>query len=226
MALLRPASQFLGCLPLSSGVKLLLWLHLAHAIYTCGMGIFNVTTNNQNIGYGTSANMQVFSAAWSMAGLPIIGMGLWGVHNVIEMPVWFYWYYLSVSATIDTVYLIDLFILRDACVHIQAQMLVDGGRAFACGVARMLSGVSAVVATFAVIYAVYIVWSYLQSLTDTGTSGLIGALLAKQGAQEATIPPERPDFSGDQLGYGAVYTAENFCPKRPHTVLLPKSTFA
>uniref|UniRef100_A0A7S1L538 Uncharacterized protein n=1 Tax=Alexandrium catenella TaxID=2925 RepID=A0A7S1L538_ALECA len=180
---MEPASKFLCFFNLGSGVKLVLWLHLAVCIYTCGMAIGNVM-NNSSVGVATSSGMQIFSAAWSMAGIPIVLMALWGTINRVEVAVRYYLYYLVVSAVIDTVYLIDLFVLRDACVHIQLAVMARGGRAFACGMARMFSGTAAVFATIGVFYMVYIIWSFCEELASPGSAGAIGELLSRADKRE------------------------------------------
>ena len=63
---------------------------------------------------------------------------------ILRMEVRLYWYYLLLSVGIDLVYVVDLFILRDACVHLKLSEVANGGQAFACGVARSISAAAAV----------------------------------------------------------------------------------
>mmetsp|Transcript_76297 Transcript_76297/g.223687 ORF Transcript_76297/g.223687 Transcript_76297/m.223687 type:complete len:238 (+) Transcript_76297:114-827(+) len=211
--MLQPTSRFLCCLPLSLGVKLLLWLHLACSVYTCGVAVGNVMMNFNGVGVGTSSGMQIFSAVWSMAGIPIILVAIGGVYNGLDVAVQYYLYYLAVSAVMDTAYLVDLFLLRDACVHIELAVMARGGKAFACGMARMFSGAAAVVATIGVLYMVYIVWSYCEDRASLGSEGAIGELLGRAekpsewhfghyGGNELMGKGERINLENDYYGSG------------------------
>lgn len=206
--MLQPASRFLCYFPLSVGVKLLLWLHLGVCIYTCGVAIGNVMMNFSNVGLATSSGMQIFSAAWSMAGIPLILVAIWGAYNRLEIAVRYYLYYLVVSAVIDTVYLIDLFLLQDACVHIQLAVMARGGRAFACGMARMFSATAAVIATLGVLYMVYIIWSFCEDLNSPGSSGVIGELLGRaEKSEDMHFGPKKQFLAerGDRINMGVDY---------------------
>mmetsp|Transcript_48719 Transcript_48719/g.112914 ORF Transcript_48719/g.112914 Transcript_48719/m.112914 type:complete len:232 (-) Transcript_48719:117-812(-) len=229
MDLLRPATRFICCFPLSLGVKFLLWLHFASCVYTCGMALSNVLLQVSTYGYATSMASQIFSAAWSMAGVPIIAVAIWGAAHKMEPPVRYYLFYLVASAVIDTVYLIDLFLVKDACVHIELAALVRGGRAFACGMARMFSGAAAVIATIGVIYMVHIVWSFCEELADTGSSGAISELLRHSQRQERSLTDKQWLGRGERLaldhgaysGGASGYNSVEAFSGRPH-VLYPQ----
>merc|ERR1719261_777459 len=89
--------------------------------------------------YGTSTATQIFSAYWSLIGIPLCLLGLWGLYHKLESHVRIYLYYLIVSLIIDTCYMIDLFLMRDACVRLQLVSQLSSGKAFACGVARSIN---------------------------------------------------------------------------------------
>lgn len=175
--MVQPAYSFLCCGPLSLGVKAVAWYHLFYNAYMCTMAIGNVTLQLPEYGYQSSTSSQIFTAAWALAGIPVILIGLWGVYRKLEPHVRIYLYYLIASVLIDTAYLFNLMILEDACTHVTLLMYVRGGRAFACGVARSISIAMFVVLTVVMLYFIYIVWSYCEDLTSGGTAAVIADLL-------------------------------------------------
>mmetsp|Transcript_70925 Transcript_70925/g.140744 ORF Transcript_70925/g.140744 Transcript_70925/m.140744 type:complete len:216 (-) Transcript_70925:171-818(-) len=202
MVSLRPANYFLCCLPLSLGTKLILWAHLAQSVYTCAMSIGNVMLDLNASGYATSAASQIFTGVWSMASIPIILAALWGVYHNFEVTIRLYMYYLILATFVDVVYLADLLVLKDACVHLKVDALANGGQAFACGVARTISGTTAAVATLGMFYLIYMVWSHCRELTEKSSSGAIAELLTnleQQALQESTKLWD--SGIGDEAGY-------------------------
>merc|ERR1719237_2060976 len=105
----------------------------------------------------------------------------------------------------DIVYLVDLFMVKDACVHLDYAALANDGKAFACGIARAISGSAAVVATIGVVYMLWIVWSYCEEVESHGHLNVIGELLG---------PPlkadNRPVARGvEENGYGEYGSVED-----------------
>merc|ERR1740138_1479039 len=91
----------------------------------------------------------------------------------------------------DTLYLVDLFVFKDACVHIKMAAVANNGKAFACGIARAMSGGAAVVATIGVFYMLWIVWSYCEDVESHGHINILGDLLGgpiKMGERLAHVP--------------------------------------
>ncbi|CAE7237841.1 BIP5 [Symbiodinium natans] len=171
--LVDPAETFLCCLPLGAGVKLLMWPHLALTLYTVAAAVENLIAGDQ----GATGTSQMFETIWSLIGVPIIAAGLWGVYHRLEPHVRMYWYYLVISFLIDLVYVVEIFIARDACAHLAPEVQGRQGQAFACGVARGVSTASAVAFALTFLYLIYIVWSWCEDVEGIGPADAIASLL-------------------------------------------------
>mmetsp|Transcript_22117 Transcript_22117/g.56440 ORF Transcript_22117/g.56440 Transcript_22117/m.56440 type:complete len:231 (+) Transcript_22117:135-827(+) len=184
--MLRPMGSFLCCMPLGQAVRAVMVLHLLQCFYTCALAIGNVVTVNDTVSHGTSVTSQILSAAWSLIGIPVCLVGIWGSRSRGEPHVRLYLYYLIACVAIDVAYLVNLFLVKDACVHLDIVAMARGGQAFACGVARAISGASAVVLTVALLYVSFAVWSHCEELAGTSIADRIGDLLASaEGKQKA-----------------------------------------
>lgn len=192
--MIPPASSFLCCFSLETGAKLITLFHLATCCYTCGMAIGTVCLSLPQYGYATSSGMQFFTAMWSLAGIPIVLLGLWGVYHKLEPNVRIYLYFLVASVLIDTWFTADLFLMKDACVQLELTSNLSEGRAFACGVARATNMTAFAIFTAVVAYMAYIVWSFCEELSCTGISDVIGGLFASC--------EDRKDYSGDYFENG------------------------
>ncbi|CAJ1442064.1 unnamed protein product, partial [Effrenium voratum] len=171
--LLNPTESFLCCLPLHVGVKVLMWPHLILVLYTVATAVENLIGDDQ----GAPGTSQMFETIWSLLGVPVLAAGLWGVYHRVESHVRLYWYYLVLSFLIDLVYIVDLFIVQDACVHLKLEEAARGGQAFACGVARSISATAAVVSCLAALYFIYVVWSWCEDMEGTDAEEAIAGLL-------------------------------------------------
>ncbi|CAE7436052.1 BIP5 [Symbiodinium sp. CCMP2592] len=165
--LVDPAETFLCCLPLGAGVKLLMWPHQALTLYTAAE---NLIAGDLGVSDWNISNVRNHL-------VPIITAGLWGVYHRLESHVRLYWYYLVLSFFIDMYYVVDIFVLRDACVHLALEVQNRQGQAFACGVARSVSTASAVVLTLVFLYLIYIVWSWCEDVEGTGAADAMARLL-------------------------------------------------
>jgi len=177
-----PATNCCGCLVLRTGVKLILLLNLIQNVYTCAMAVGHVILQLPTYGYATSVAMQIYMAAWCLAGIPIILIGLWGVFHHLAVMIWPYFYYMIVSFLIDLFFLVRIFVLKDVCAKLTVAQYSD--KAFACGCARMLSRAWVLVLTGVMLYFIYIVWSYCYDLSYGGTEGAITRLLVYDKQQE------------------------------------------
>lgn len=163
------ATSFLCCLPLITGARIILILNLAETICTAVMAAGNVIlTYEPEFGFGSSAVMQIFNSMWSLAGVPIILVALYGACSLMDPMsytyVRFYVYYLGISIIIDAMWLIDIFVVRDACKHLSPEAEAMRGKAFACGVARCLSGAVVIICLVLVVYGFWIMLSFLEVL--------------------------------------------------------------
>jgi len=172
---MQPATSCVGCLPVETGVKLILFYNLMQNAYCCAMAVGNVVLRLPTLGYGTSMTAQILTAAWCLAGIPIVVVALWGVFHRIEPFVRFYFYYMVTSILIDVGSLVNLLVIQDSC----ATLTIDHahGRAFACMIARSTNMVVLVFILAVSLYALYMVWSFMQDLTDGGSAAAIADLL-------------------------------------------------
>lgn len=143
------------------------------------MAVGNVVLRLPTLGYATSMTTQVMTAAWCLAGIPIVIVAIWGVFHRIEPFVRFYFCYMVSSILIDLGFLINLLVVQDSCASLSN--VSPHGRAFACMIARSTNLGVLLGIMVSSLYALYIVWSYLQDLTDGGTAATIANLLHGKG---------------------------------------------
>lgn len=174
MAWLQPLEQFLCCFSLGAAVKLLLVLHLWETVITASLGIYGVLDEQSSL--KPNSDGTIFSAAWSLLGLPFICLGIYGTYYRIARHVRAYLFYLSITFLLDMEYLISIFLMKDACVHIRPSISASG-RAIACAVARGLSGFAVFALAFAFLYMLFVVWSFCEELSDSDSSNAILKLL-------------------------------------------------
>mmetsp|Transcript_77990 Transcript_77990/g.137447 ORF Transcript_77990/g.137447 Transcript_77990/m.137447 type:complete len:258 (+) Transcript_77990:86-859(+) len=222
---ITPSSSFLCCFEPSLGVKLLMWPHLFLAIYTVAMATEEIVIE----GNGDFQAGNVFDMIWSLIGIPIIAVGLWGVYHRIEPHVRYYLYYLSISVLIDMYYVITYSLNTDACTNIRvpadaSKTIIpeaSNGKAFACGVATTMTTSSAVVLVLLSLWAIYIVWSWCEDAEGSTAAWALSDLLAlsegrplakREGYWSVSVPEVLGDaidtgesiYSGAKIVYGAL----------------------
>lgn len=193
----RPAHNFLGCFPLSFGVKLVMWPHLLLSFYYVSYVVSMLLSDDG----GFFEVSQILTTLTSLIGIPIIALGLFGVYNRLEPQVRTYLYYLLLCVAIDLYYIVDMFILRDSCVHVKLINHMRGGRAFACGIAQSISNVSAAVMVLGSLYMIYIVWSWCEEADGGHIDWALQGLLAmSEGKRPAKTRSQQMGLSMDGLG--------------------------
>eukprot|EP00927_Polykrikos_kofoidii_P068019 TRINITY_DN63429_c0_g1_i1.p1 TRINITY_DN63429_c0_g1~~TRINITY_DN63429_c0_g1_i1.p1 ORF type:complete len:225 (+),score=38.34 TRINITY_DN63429_c0_g1_i1:120-794(+) len=192
---MQKANSFLCFFYVRTGAKLIAWVHLMTCIYTVAAAIGDVIVGSPHK-YAVNVGTQVFTAAWSLAGIPLVSVGLWGIYYSLETHVRIYFYYLAASLAFDTYSVGKMFLRKDVCVHLKGAALLNGGQAFACGVARTMSFSVLVVSTVVVAYLTYIVWSFVQDLNSDGIADVIGELLGSMEAREERL--ENPYYQSVQ----------------------------
>lgn len=178
MACFPPLKRFLCCLPLSTGVKLFLVVHLWELVLFGSWGVYDLVQDPKQVSFEDTTAANVFSAVWWCLGIPVILAGLYGAVYHVQSHLRLYYYYLAASFIIDVVHLVQLFLVNDACVHLDGQDLGDGTR-FACGVARGISAVSVILLSAGLLYMIHIVWSFAEELADEGSAAIIEALMKR-----------------------------------------------
>lgn len=203
--MLSPARNFCCCIPLAAGVKIILYYHLIHNVFCCALAIGNVVLKLNTYPYVSSQLLQVFTAGWCLAGIPIIVIALWGVSYRLDMNIRLYLYYMVISFIVDIAFIIGVFIVEDVCVHLSlSEYVLSGGKAFSCGVAQAFSVAIAVILIVVLLYMIYIVWSFCYEISSGGTVSTIEALM--YGRDEMNIvgrDTQEGNFAG-WAGYSAI----------------------
>lgn len=184
--LVSPANKFACCFSLGFGVKLIMWPHLVLSLYSVATAIERILS-----GDGAFDAWQIFETVWSMLGVPLVAAGLWGVYHRLEPHVRLYLDYLTISVAIDLYQTLDLFLMRDSCVNIKLAPGAQGGRAFACGVARSISMTSVVVLVAVSFYLIYVVWSWCEEVDGSAAAYALTDLLAMADGKR---PPSVTEF--------------------------------
>lgn len=200
---LSPGRSFLGCFHLGFGVKLLLWSHLVLSCYYTAYSVTRIIDDDGSF-FDSS---QILDTLMALVGIPICVLGLYGVYNRLEPHVRVYLYYLALCVCIDLFYIVDMFLLRDSCVHLKLLNHMRGGRAFACGVAQSISNVSAALLVLAAFYMIYVVWSWCEEVDGNNVDWALQSLLAmsegkppvKHRSHELRMDPE---FFSNGVGAG------------------------
>lgn len=201
---ISPSSSFLCCFEPSLGVKLLMWPHLFLVIYTVAMAAEEIIVE----GDGDIKTAQVFDMIWSLFGIPVVAVGLWGVYHRIEPHVRYYLYYLIISVLIDMYYVITFSLNSDACQNVQLGSDVSNGKAFACGVATSMTLTTTAAIFLLAVWAIYIVWSWCEDAEGSAAAWALADLLAmSEGRQplkrESEWSVHIPDLVGNAVDTGA-----------------------
>merc|ERR1719440_1240559 len=159
------------------------------------MSTGNMLFNVQVYGYATSNATQLFSAAWALAGLPFIFLGIaavqWRSGPILQL----FLGYLVATFFIDIFFLIMIFFLKDACAHLKEypddgfvppgeEPVTKAGKAFACGVARGTSWALFWMLLLVMAYCIYTVWSHVKELMNGGSAGIIARLMSWEEEEE------------------------------------------
>jgi len=210
--MLRPTSQFgcCGCgFDLVTGVKLVLSSHLMLCFFCCAIAIGDIVLKVPSFGYVVSSAAEIYTAAWSLAGIPIIIVAIAGVNYRMEGNVRLYLYYLLATTLVDIGFFINILMTQDACTHLQPIVAAGGGRALACGIARSFSVVGFTIVVCVQLYCLYAVWSYCEDLAAGGSAAMIADLLyGRDDAFKARAMRGARMLSATEEGYtGGAYGA-------------------
>eukprot|EP00747_Dinoflagellata_sp_TGD_P164178 gnl/TRDRNA2_/TRDRNA2_183731_c0_seq1.p1 gnl/TRDRNA2_/TRDRNA2_183731_c0~~gnl/TRDRNA2_/TRDRNA2_183731_c0_seq1.p1 ORF type:complete len:244 (+),score=19.59 gnl/TRDRNA2_/TRDRNA2_183731_c0_seq1:61-732(+) len=202
--LFPPADQFLCGFRLTFGVKLTLWYYLCQNVVCCATSVANIVLKMPTLGYATSAIVQIYTAGWCLAGIPLILLALHGTYRRMAMHVRLFLWYMMVSFVIDFAYVVHFFMIKDACDNLP-NTVPNSGRAFACGIARSMSGGVVMLVTILHLYAIYIVWSFIQDITAGGSAAVLTDLLKQPQAAFRPLYADSPSTAHDHdffLAYG------------------------
>eukprot|EP00746_Dinoflagellata_sp_MGD_P002162 gnl/MRDRNA2_/MRDRNA2_104173_c0_seq1.p1 gnl/MRDRNA2_/MRDRNA2_104173_c0~~gnl/MRDRNA2_/MRDRNA2_104173_c0_seq1.p1 ORF type:complete len:239 (+),score=20.26 gnl/MRDRNA2_/MRDRNA2_104173_c0_seq1:96-812(+) len=194
-----------GLMSLRSSVRLILILHLMYnAFYvfiTAGNIILHVPIPETPPGPSTSENdltSQSWWAAWCLAGLPLIITGLWAVASKYDIVLRIYMVYLACTSIMDVVCFWQPLLEHDACELLPPNLQFHGF-SFACGFTRFFVFGFATLLALTEAYAILLVWSYCEEITDQGVDNL-GFADLRAGAKEALFRQNKEHYGGI-LGY-------------------------
>lgn len=163
MVYCRPASQFCCGCSVEFGVKSILLFNLQRNLLFILVAFMTIVFKNPFFSYSGSMALQTFLAALAIAGVPLILLALWAVHNKAEAPLRLYSYYMVLSFLIDMVFIVKEFIITGACSHIPT-IVSRNGEAFACGAARSANAFAVITAVSVELYLIFIVFSHCEEL--------------------------------------------------------------
>jgi hypothetical protein len=167
MVYCRPASQFCCGCSVEFGVKSILVFNLHRNLFFVFVAVMTMVFKNPMFSYSGSLTLQTFLAGLAIAGVPLILLALWAVHNKSEGPLRLYSYYMVLSFLIDMVFVTKEFIISGACSHIPT-IVSRSGEAFACGAARGANTVAVVTTVSIELYLIFIIFSYCEDLALSG----------------------------------------------------------
>merc|ERR1719440_1272463 len=159
------------------------------------MSTGNILFNVQVYGYATSNATQLFSAAWTLAGLPFIFLGIAAVHWRNGPILKLFLGYLVATFFIDIFFLVMIFLIKDACAHLKSypedtvippgeEPISKAGKAFACGVARGTSFALFWMMLLVMVYCIYTVWAHIKELMNGGSADIISRLMSWEVEEE------------------------------------------
>lgn len=161
----RPAIQFCCGCSLEFGVYL--WL-LAHFMINCFFIVvaFGDLVLMSGIGYTSNIYVEIGLCMWALAGQVFIFLGVWGVLQREEVKVRAYFFYLAATILGAIGFYVKLIVIDGPCAHLPAATV--HGNAWACGVGRGGSIVSAVFFVVVSFYMFFIVWSLIEDMSEAG----------------------------------------------------------
>jgi hypothetical protein len=206
---IKPASQFCCGCTMKYGMKVILGIHFLASIFFIIMTTGDVIWKNHNFQVFPTSGWELAVTGYSLAGLPIIALGLYGVLQRIEVHVRFYFYYMIMTMGLDLLYVLATFVLMFGC----GGLITGEGAAFACGASRATGFAFLFGSVVVQFYCLFFVWSFCEDLAEGGHAKSIGDLnyysdVAKakrlQNDPYAAILGLSEQVSGE---YGSVYEA-------------------
>jgi len=218
MACCRPATQFCCGCSLAWGVRLILFFHFLVCAFFI-VEVFGVTfAPGQTWAMTRDVGLDFFWAAYSLAGLPLILLGAWGLETKNEAFVRLYLLYLAATIAVNLFFTVKAYSFSKPCADLPG-ILASQGPAFACGVVRGGS-VSLVLLNAGIAgYLLFLVWSHCEDMANGGHPEF-SDILIDEDARDARrrrmdilkgiihAGSSTTNFTGLQyvpVGYGAVY---------------------
>lgn len=157
MVTIRPSHFCCGCLSLLIGIEFICLSHLLWCV-----GSVATASSAESIfffGVKISPTTQVFNAAWSLAGIPlIIGAGV-GMLYRIEYQLRMYFWYSLATFFINVTWGLSFLFSGDLCKTIVGKEVQTMGTAFVCGFTDTFVFFWMLMGILINLYCVYIIWS-------------------------------------------------------------------
>lgn len=163
---LRPAKLCCGCLSLLVGVEIICLINLL--ICVNDIAVASSIEPIQIAGVEISPEVQVFNAAWCMAGIPvIIGAGVGMLYRIESHLRIYFWYSLG-TFFLNLVWGLSFVISGSICTSIVSRDVQRMGTAFVCGFTDTFVFFWMLMAIVVSVYCLYIIWSAAEE-TGRGT---------------------------------------------------------
>lgn len=214
MPVCLPASQFCCGCSLVFGVRLVLIIHLlanlSVIVNAAGTMIFGW---NGRPPPATEAgmNLQVFLAAFCLAGLPIIFGAVWGTIKKVEALLRIYLAYMTCSFCVDMYFILKNIVFAGTCSGMSSVVRQDS-QAFACGVARGYNTLNVFFITMIQLYFMFIVLSHCEDLRLTGCENISDLVISQQALDKKLLKQDMYNSMFDTTQkipyeYGSLYNS-------------------
>eukprot|EP00440_Ansanella_granifera_P070715 gb/GFBE01076740.1/.p1 GENE.gb/GFBE01076740.1/~~gb/GFBE01076740.1/.p1 ORF type:complete len:234 (+),score=61.23 gb/GFBE01076740.1/:1-702(+) len=208
-----PASQFCCGCSLKSGAMLVLVINLFVNLFLLIRAALSIFRPDSPLAVVGDLPMQVFSAAFCLAGLPFIAFGCIGMARKDEVSLRAYYFYLLLAMVVAGYFIVEA-AAATTCGSLPRDMKAGG--AFFCGMIQVVSIFMCTVLLGNMIYGLYIVWSLCQDVglnVSTKFSDLeesYGSVMAKRLHEESHYllrshldeGREADTFNASMGGYG------------------------
>lgn len=174
---LQPTSSFACGCPLSWGVRTIMAFHLVACLIYLVATFSNIVLH---VGYFESISSwgplwQFLMIGFNITGVTVILLGLWGTIKRVDVAVRLYLLYLLMTFVLDTVALLYFFLWDDSCASQSKSATASYithtfGRAFMCGLTKIISYVFVSATICLEVYCLYVVWSFCEDVHE-GVNG-------------------------------------------------------
>lgn len=171
-----------GCsVPL--GVKCILGINLLINIYMIVAAFVSMVffRNNSLPGYSDNIALEFFMVGVTLAGLPLIIAGIYGVSTRNDVLVAVYFYYYAFMTLLEIIAVFNAVIIHGGCSESSLVSLGgEGGRAFMCSVNWVADAAGMILAVSVQAYFAFVIFSFLQDLECNGKGASLGDLTSME----------------------------------------------
>mmetsp|Transcript_93419 Transcript_93419/g.241496 ORF Transcript_93419/g.241496 Transcript_93419/m.241496 type:complete len:244 (-) Transcript_93419:81-812(-) len=171
--MLRPLTMFCCGCSVPIGVGTILLFHLVSNCAFIFSACSNLIFHNPVFASSWTVPLQLLYTAFSLVGLPVIGLAAFGLVNRIEINIRLYLYYFLVCFLIDSSALAYWLATEEPCTfasHTGGLINPAFGEAWLCGLFRITSYIVVAAAVLVEVYCLWVVWSFCEDV-HTGMNG-------------------------------------------------------